>query len=687
MSWYLNRGSATEGPLTEQELVERLRSGSVREGNVCPVGGDTWTPLVSHPAFAAALAEASAPPASAGDGASPAQPTQPGAPAWPGPTSPPSPPAAPRRDKRALWVALAVAALAAVGLAAWGLFGLLAAKKPHLVRAMPKDTELYFEVPHAKRALLGLRAQRYLDLQEIDTEKLTDDAVAGFAKAFGVTDDEAEAVFAAVDAMAIGARGVARRPEASVLVQFGSAKPVETWLASKRLREDGKAGGGDKYVLTRREVEASAARTMSPAERAFSEMEVKGTRESLVWFADQRVLALGDSDFIEDAGKALRGDKPSLASTDGWRSARFDSGAHAVVWFDSAVIADASGKDARELAERFFDKTGAFTGWVRWDSAGMVMSLHGKAQGEAIRKDMDLAKPVALTLADRLPSETFLLLTAGTHLGDGRAARDNLLRALDEGKGPSRKMVEEGIEKLEEATGVKLAQAIEMFGPQGALAVLASHDLKLGEDKLSPDAWAKHFAVAYVQELRGDEGLATAEKLVRRLRTDVLDEAGRELFRVKQESGGFVGEPTKPELPHLQAVFEGTTLLVGVGAKALLDRIDEAYLQKKDTLGQDKAFRAAIGALPGKPSAIGWLDAGRVLAQATRLAPSLDSEAKKALGLGFKAIRTEGDDRLTSAVATRLTKEGSGLVYDVDFVNPLALGALGAPFAAARMGR
>jgi hypothetical protein len=53
--WYLNQSGATEGPLSEAQIVEMIRFGGLREGHVCPVGATEWLLLAGHPAFAQAL--------------------------------------------------------------------------------------------------------------------------------------------------------------------------------------------------------------------------------------------------------------------------------------------------------------------------------------------------------------------------------------------------------------------------------------------------------------------------------------------------------------------------------------------------------------------------------------------------------------------------------------------------------
>ena len=54
--FYLNRSGQPEGPFSEQQLVEMIRNGQLREGWIAAQGQNQWAPLTSVPAFAQALA-------------------------------------------------------------------------------------------------------------------------------------------------------------------------------------------------------------------------------------------------------------------------------------------------------------------------------------------------------------------------------------------------------------------------------------------------------------------------------------------------------------------------------------------------------------------------------------------------------------------------------------------------------
>ena len=58
MRYWLNRGSAPEGPFEEGAITQLIARG-LRHANVCAEGGQSWQPLAAVPAFATALSTTS----------------------------------------------------------------------------------------------------------------------------------------------------------------------------------------------------------------------------------------------------------------------------------------------------------------------------------------------------------------------------------------------------------------------------------------------------------------------------------------------------------------------------------------------------------------------------------------------------------------------------------------------------
>jgi len=90
MQWYLNRSGTAEGPLDEGAVLGMISAGEVPgDAQICPVGGNEWKPLTSHPPFAQAASAAARVKSSPGRvGAPPAAQATPAPTSSPGPASP-----------------------------------------------------------------------------------------------------------------------------------------------------------------------------------------------------------------------------------------------------------------------------------------------------------------------------------------------------------------------------------------------------------------------------------------------------------------------------------------------------------------------------------------------------------------------------------------------------------------------
>ncbi|MBZ0120465.1 MAG: DUF4339 domain-containing protein, partial [Sandaracinaceae bacterium] len=51
--WFVHKGGTPEGPFEEARVLEMIRAGQVPPtAHVCAEGGQQWSPVSSHPAFA-----------------------------------------------------------------------------------------------------------------------------------------------------------------------------------------------------------------------------------------------------------------------------------------------------------------------------------------------------------------------------------------------------------------------------------------------------------------------------------------------------------------------------------------------------------------------------------------------------------------------------------------------------------
>ena len=723
MPWYLNRGGPAEGPLEEQAIVQMIQSGQLREGYVCVVGSDQWMPLAAHPPFAQALAAPAAPagmpgasspdlgpgamgPGAMGPGMGPGAmgpgPTVPGGPMGPGAMGPGGPmgpgygpppgvggapvQATAPGEKAATAVAVAgavgsrviilggVAGALVLGVVVWLLATfVVSCGGPKLAKAVPKDVQVYFEIPNVKKALVGFRGQDYIDTDELDEKKIVEDTVKAFSKAFDVDEDEAEDILMGVDGLSISARNLDKRGEGAMLIKFGSNSDIEKLVGAKRFKEDGTVGGEARYTLKRREIEYEKLKDASAQEKAFSEWSLSGEKKGIVWIKDHKILAVGENDYIAECIKVLEGDKDSLASTDGWKDSKFEGGQHAYLWIDTRLAADGP-KDVKKLADGYLKDVGGIVLSAKFVDAGMLVSARGKLSGSMVPKEELSPKKASLDLYKRVPEETVAYIAMATELdAEGKEVQKEMLKSIDKSVPEGSKQIEKGIDEIEKGLGVKVADLFDMFGEQAIFAVAVSKDYKLSPGTIEDDL-SKHFGAVYIQELRNKDAKETAEKLVKQLKTKVFEGLATGQYKVSGDGEGFKAEPTGPKLPYVRVVFEDDHLLIMAGSKNMNERFVEAFTDKTDTLKKDDAHGEAIDAFSGKPGMIMWFDTGRIAEAALKLEPKADEMVKKELGISLKAFKLSGEERITSAIAMTIKHKGDDeMEYVVESLNAVPL--------------
>lgn len=723
MSFYLNRTGQPEGPYEDPVILQWIQSGQLREGSICPPGGNQWMPLHAHPPFAQALqmARGAAPATPSGyppvpgggyapgpGGYPPAGPYGggpggaygPGQAPWghgppgaaPGgygpqgaaPSGPPqpvhasSPGAPPGRDagrpakkgSKGLIIGLLAGALLLVGGIVVAALFLLRSPGPQLSGDVPKDVEVYLEIPSVKRALLGFQGQSYIDGGKMDSKETADKVTEQLASAFDISKGDARDVAFAFDSYAVAARNFSKQPDAAMLFGFSSASAVEKLLASKRFTAQGTVGKhGKKYELKRKEVPADKLKDLPSAERAFVEMSAAGTRDTLVWFEESELLVLGEESFILDIASVIEGGKESLQKSAQYKgaAAKFEPGGAMVMFVDSSVLGSLKDPDQKKLLDGYFKNVEPFIGSVNFVSAGMLMNLRGTLSGDSVPKDETLTPAVSLKLSRKLPAETFGYVAFSSKSSlTGKQAEDLLVSNLGKADPDTAATVKEGLAKVEETLGFGLKTVSDAIGDQGVMAVIADKNYRFDMNKGPKDALGS-LAVTWIQQLKDKP---SAEKVVSILKQKLFDTLLKSAFKVTPDGVGFSAEPVQAGagMPSIKVKFLDDHLFVSVGASALVERSLSAYKDGKDPLGDDGAHQSALGAMPGDAYVVVWTDTGRILDQLLKANPSVDAELAKR-GFSPSAIRTSGKDRVTSAMAFSMKAKSGVWEYRIDTLN------------------
>jgi hypothetical protein len=698
MAFYVNRTGQPEGPYEDQAIVQWIQSGQLRDARICPVGGSEWIELAAYPPFAQALGVGQAPATQSGWGGPPSYGQQPaqatagyapasGYGAQPGGYGPGAggygAPAPAKKTSMGLVIGLVaglVLLLVGGGVAAYFLLG---SASPQLAKSSPKDTELYLEVPSIKRTMLAAAGMDFVDATKLDDKKVTDDLVNDVAAAFDVSKDDARDIAWSLDSYAVAMRGLARgKPEGAMLFGFGSASAAEKLLASSRFTNDGTLGkSGKRYQLKRKTVDAKDA---SSLQRTLASMD-SDPPDVLVWFAERKILAFGSEPVVTDVAGVIDDGKDSLEKSDVFAKAKsdFDSGASVVGFFDVGALRSSSNASARQVLDDYFKDGGPVAASMRFEDAGVVLGVRGKLSGPKVPSEKLLSSPSKLDVAGKLAPETVGYIAFSTKSGiTGREAEDTLIDQLRTADQSAKLGLAEGYKQamgsLEKESGLGFAKLYDMLGDHGAIAVQVAPNYRFDpvKDQAAP---FKSFGATYVQHVK-DKAIA-AEVL-----TKIYDKAFTGMlaaaFKASKDGGGFTAEPTpgpqSDKLPFVRADLVDDYLILAIGSRELVGKSYDAFKTGKESLEGDKAHKSALKALSGDAHARLWVDSGRILGVALSAQPSIEAEVKK-MGFDVQAIRTSGDDRMTSALAVGVTAKDNVFSYRVEslnIVNALPIAAL-----------
>lgn len=684
--YYLNRTGQPEGPFSEQQLVEMIRSGQLREGWVARPGQNQWAPLSSVPAIAVALqggalggmapqaygAPGYGPQAAGASGhTDPGGVPQYGSPQYGGPQygspqygSPPG--AAPAvayataarveakpasGSKLPLFLGLGAVALVLFlgvgGYAAYAFF--FKASGPRIAALLPGDTEAYLEAPNVRALALAAGRARYLKSDPSRDDAWLKDQAAVMARSFGIDESSSVALALAQRSVGVAMKGIDAAPRGGLLLEFDASGPVETLLGSQRFKGDGELpGGGKRYSLSKK---ASSAPTGDGWTRAMEEVLDGAHTQSDVaigWWPSAEVLAIGSLAMLEDIGKVREGQQAPLSKLERFNRALKQTPKDAVLlgWLDGVTVKRLASKQ-RDLEVSLTDEGAALS--VSGGEAGVLTQLAGTLVGADITRTPLFIEPSRLTYPATLPAETvgYVALSTKTSL-DGPGLERQLFDTVKRKDPRAEADLREGAEQFKATTGVALAEALGAIGDELVVGALAPASMKF--QGVDPKQLSQGGAYAALRL----KNQAVVERVVAQLRDKVLArEMGDEM--TPKGSGMLVETPLGPDVV-VEVRFLDKQLVVAGGSRAMVDKALAALGGQGERLQGDAAHAAVLETLPDVASQVVWVDTGRVTDRLLDGNPAVQAAAKQ-MGISLDQIELKGPNRVTSALAVTLQAE------------------------------
>jgi len=697
MAWLLNRTGQPEGPFEDGQLLQMIQSGQVTSGQISQPGTEQWMPIANHPPFAQALhagAAAAAPPAAGGYppvGAPPAAAGYPpvGAPPAAAPGGPmpgPGGPAAPKKGGMGIGmiIGIVVGAIVVIG-GIVGLVMMLGGGGGKLASKVPKDIEMYMEVPSIPGALSDFAGMDVVNAKEIDSKKQIKDVRKGLEDAFGIKKADAEDIMASVESIASASRGMMDKEQSAVLVQFSGTDGMEKLLKSDRFTDEGEFANGTRYSLKSVEMKDINMEDMakwSMPRKSFSFMSVskESKRQRWVWYPDEGLLVMGNTSLVEDIGDVVTEGADSLADTEKWGEAKFESGAAAIGFVDSKILKDIKGDEEEKIVKGYFREIAPFSGSVELTGAGMLISMRGEMKGNKIGEDDELPSAATLDLYEKLPKETVAYLAVSMKRDeDGKALKKRMLKKLKSIDEKIGEAVGEGLNEMRDEIGISLEDIVDSVGDQMIMAVAAKTKFAFDEKK-KPQEYIDDAGFAYIVSVGK---FADAKKVVKVMREKLFEDGPmKEAYEVSKKGKGFDAKPKEEGqgMPTVQVRLTEEYLLVTGGG--LAKRFVEALEKDKKTLADDAAHKTALGTVSGSPRMVMWVDIGRIGKVGLDWVNDQESmkeemkEQEKELGISTKALKVKGDDRVTSLVAINIDSSSDTWTYHVQSLNAPALGIL-----------
>ncbi|MBL8744296.1 MAG: hypothetical protein JNK04_24485, partial [Myxococcales bacterium] len=435
-------------------------------------------------------------------------------------------------------IALVVGGVAGVG---WWWFR----TAPQLARYLPKDTQVYVELPSVTKALIGLSGVDAVNEDDLDADKQKKRLVEAFADSFELGLGNVDRFVDGVRAVAVAGRSGSiadrfdYRPEAVLLLSFAEKEDVDRVLASSRFKKHDSFKGFEQYSVLRREVENPDVLAKQGAlEQALNEIgDAKSPPEAdpdlerkpdfvVMWFADDKVLAIGSRRMVEDCARVASGEHESLEQGNRlFQRAAWANRSAALAYVDP----DLAG--SRELKETVLDDPDPVVGALRLLDEGVKVDLRLQLRGPKVPSAALVTVPTPLTLHERLPSDTVAYFAFSTRFAQsGKQVEAALFDAAGSIDASSERELQRAVDKLHEETDIELADLVEISGHQAVVAVVAD-DSTL---KSLVGGSQEDLAVVGIVEVSDTK---RARSLVRDLR-DFLE--GR--YEMSRKEGGFLAE-------------------------------------------------------------------------------------------------------------------------------------------------
>ncbi|HEY3665710.1 MAG TPA: hypothetical protein VGL19_06920, partial [Polyangiaceae bacterium] len=541
-----------------------------------------------------------------------------------------------------------VLAIAAVGIGTYTMFS-TGGTPAHA--ALPTDTELLFEIPSVHHFADDLSNVRALDASQLVSKQLLSDAAFDLSTTFGVSKTQANALIIAASSLGVGARKLASAPEGGLVLTFSTGTPVNTFLQAKRFSYIGLvSSNGRKYRLT--EAPAPPTANADAMSRTLAGLKLDPTQIALVWFETSKVLYVGSPSFALDVARTLSLDAPSLDANAQFQTAKrdFADKSDAILYLDPGHLAALGDARLKAVLGSYLDRPAPISGSFSLLPVGLVahaVARFSPAPAASAQPPSAVPAPEPLTVAERLPSETFAYAAAVTKTSlSGAELQQLLLEQLGKSDPDTAKEVTAELTQWEQRLQLHLTDLLGSVGDQAAVALLAPKDYSLSLGR--PAQMAANFSLVYLQALK-DEAPARAQLAQLEQHFGALTDQAR----IHADEGGFSVVPSDDTWGvSLQAHVVQGYLCLAVGRTLLVERSLHALTAAENTLAADPAYKAARAALPKKAHLISWIDAGRVLnavAENPLLAPRLHD-----LGLDRAGLRRVGPERVTAALAVTL---------------------------------
>jgi len=549
----------------------------------------------------------------------------------------------------------------------------VATRLPVLARHMPKDLQVFAEVPNVRAALRASQRPVVFDREaksgggDGDEKKAVTDLVEALAGSFGLSRSEAEAVLKSVDAVAIGARGLDQKQQVAVVVGFRETAAAKTMLASKRFKEEGElAAGAKRYSL------ASGSTTKSEQfspRGIFDEANSSGV--TMMWHESAKLLAIGDEKLLSDIAAVASGTNPSLEQNEAYKKAKgqFEAEAIAVAFFDPASLVSMFAKGSPEIAEGYLSDPGPYTLSLALVEAGMRITAKFGAAGHKL-PDIDIKAPTELTLPDKLTRKTLGYMAFSTRLDmKGAAAIELFQRELKKVDPRAARRIERRLlKKVKKELGVSLAEIIDAIGDEGVISISTPETIDLLSAMRGKTS--DLFAVTFAQRV---EDKAVVSSLMKTVSAIVAKELAR-THSMRPEANGFVLEPVRKGLPLVEVRLIDELLIVAGGNAALTTDSIKVLSKGGSSLADEAAHELAMDSLPKKTRMKMWFDLGRLLAQSMKMMPLAPAEMKPIADV-LESIRASGDKRITSALAMGIEASKQRFKVRLDSLNMIGTGA------------